>query len=58
MANLEKEVETLRAKGVKFFTENQANLIRTVGDIMEFPWGKAACFKDSESNKITLVEDD
>lgn len=58
VSDIKKEIETLKSRGVKFFTNtDQANLVRVTGDIMEFPWGKAAYFKDSEANEIALVED-
>ncbi|MDP2672778.1 MAG: VOC family protein [Nanoarchaeota archaeon] len=58
VSNINKQVDTLKLKGVKFFTNsNQKNLIKISGEIMEFPWGKAAYFKDSEGNEIAVVED-
>lgn len=58
VSDLEKEMEFLKAKGVKFFaSDNQTNLKMVIGEIMEFPWGKSAYFKDSEGNQIALVQD-
>jgi|SRR3989344_6146180 len=58
VSNIEKEIETLKASDIKFVVNpKQPNLIRITGDIMEFPWGKAAYFKDSEGNDIAIVED-
>ena len=59
VSNIENVSENLKKKGVEFFVEgNQINLQKIVGEIMEFPWGKAAYFKDSEGNRIALVEDE
>ncbi len=56
--NIDEQVEILKSKGIKFFTNpNQKNLIKISGDIMEFPWGKAAYFNDSEGNDLAIVED-
>ena len=56
--NINEQIKILKSKGVKFFiNSDQKDLIRTSGDIMEFPWGKAAYFKDSEGNDLTIVED-
>lgn len=57
--DIRKEVELLKAKGVNFYVRRQVpNLMRVPSDeIMEFPWGKAALFKDSEGNELSLVED-
>ena len=58
VADIKKEVTELKNKGVKFFIDkNQAGLVRVVKDIMEFTWGKAAYFKDSEGNDLSLIED-
>ena len=58
VAEIEKQVKTLKSRGVKFFIEpNQIGLIKISGEIMEFSWGKAAYFKDSEGNRLALVED-
>ena len=58
VSNIEKEIETLKESDIKFVVNHkQPNLIRITGDIMEFPWGKAAYFKDSEGNDIAIVED-
>jgi len=58
VSDIEKEVGILKAKGVQFFVdENQVNLLKVTGEIMEFPWGKATYFKDSEDNQIALVQD-
>ncbi len=56
---IEKEVEKLKANGIHFeIDQNLPNLLRVVSDeIMEFPWGKMAFFKDSEGNQLVLVED-
>jgi catechol 2,3-dioxygenase-like lactoylglutathione lyase family enzyme len=56
--DLKTQVEALKSKGVEFYTEqNQANLLGIDNEIMTFPWGKAAFLKDSEGNRIVLVED-
>lgn len=58
VSNINEQVDILKSKGVKFFiNSSQKNLIKISGDIMEFPWGKAAYFKDSEGNDIAIVED-
>lgn len=58
VSKIEKEVEGLKARGVQFFVDkDQVHLLRVADDIMEFPWGKAAYFKDSEGNQIVLVQD-
>ena len=59
VSDIEKEVEKLKIKGIQFeIGRNIPNFLRVVSDgIMEFPWGKAAYFKDSEGNQIALVED-
>ena len=58
VANLENAVEELKANSAKFFIDtNQINSLKIAGDIIEFPWGRAAFFKDSEGNQIALVED-
>jgi len=43
--NLERTVEKLRNKNVE------------VSTIEEFPWGRAAFFKDTEGNTLSLVKD-
>ena len=59
VSDIEKAVEGLRARGVKFHVESdQVNLLNVSGDIMRFPWGKSAPFNDSEGNHIALVEDE
>lgn len=59
VSNLEEIVESLKEKGIKFFTDkNQPNFLKLVSDeIMEFSWGKTAFLKDSEGNRIALIED-
>lgn len=58
VSDLAKEIGTLKDKGVQFFVNrNQPNLEGIDGEVMRFPWGKAAYFKDSEGNQIALVED-
>ena len=58
VSGIDKQVEILKTKGVEFFiNSDQQNLIKISGDIMEFPWGRAAYFKDSEGNDIAIVED-
>jgi predicted enzyme related to lactoylglutathione lyase len=56
---IEREVEKLRTKGVQFEIDRQLpNFLRAVSDeVMEFPWGKMAFFRDSEGNQLVLVED-
>ena len=53
--DLEVEVEELRARGVRFEQYDQPGL-RTVNGIAVTPVGKAAWFKDSEGNVLTLTE--
>lgn len=56
--DIKKQVEILKAQGIKFFTNpNQKELLKISGEIMEFPWGKSAYFKDSEENDLAIVED-
>jgi predicted enzyme related to lactoylglutathione lyase len=57
--NIKEEIECLKNKGVKFFTDsNWPHLKRIISDeIMEFPWGKVSLFRDSEGNQISLVEE-
>lgn len=59
VSDIVKEVENLKRKGARFFIDhNQPNLIRIVSEeIMEFPWGKIALFKDTEDNQLALVQD-
>jgi len=59
VSDIKEEVKNLKNKGVKFFVDkNQPNIIRIVfGEIMIFPWGKIAFFRDSENNQLALVED-
>jgi len=59
VSDIEKVVKELKARSVNFHVESdQANLLDISGDIMLFPWGKSAHFKDSEGNHIALVEDE
>lgn len=46
VGNIKKEVEALKAKGAVF-----------EDDIAEFDWGKIAFFRDSEGNRLALVQD-
>lgn len=59
VSDIEKEVEDLKGKGIKFeIDQSLPNLVRVVSeDIMEFPWGKMALFRDSENNQFGIVED-
>lgn len=58
VTDIAKEVKTLKAKRIEFFVDsNQPRLQNVDGDIMKFPWGKAAYFKDSEGNQIALVQE-
>ncbi len=58
VSDINEQVDILKSRGVKFFiNSSQKNLIKISGDIMEFPWGKAAYFKDSEGNDLAIVED-
>ena len=53
VSNIEREVEILKAKGVKFFIDkNQKGFTKITNEIMEFSWGKDAFFKDSEVIKL------
>ena len=58
VSNIEEEIERLKNKGVKFFTDsNWLHLKRIIADeIMEFPWGKVSLFRDSEGNQLSLME--
>lgn len=47
VSKIENEVKKLKEKNVVF----------TTPDIMEFSWGRAAYFNDSEGNKLALVEE-
>lgn len=59
VSGIEKAVEELKARGVKFHVESDLiNLLGISGDIMRFPWGKSTHFEDSEGNHIVLVEDE
>jgi predicted enzyme related to lactoylglutathione lyase len=57
--DLDKEVKKLKEKGVEFFSdENMPNFVSVdESQITEFPWGRAAFFKDSEGNELALVRD-
>ena len=57
--DLDKEVEKLKAKGVKFFSDkNMPNFVSVdKNQITRFPWGRNAFFKDSEGNVLALVKD-
>ncbi len=59
VSNLFKEVASLKDKGINFFVDKkQPDLLRVVSDeIMEFSWGKMAFFRDSENNRLSLLED-
>jgi len=58
VSKIEKEVEKLKKKGVRFFIEKkEIDLQKITGEIMQFHWGKMACFKDSEGNQLALVEE-
>ncbi len=52
-------VDYLKSKGLVFFVEpTQANCLGTESnEIMLFPWGKTALFKDSEGNQLALIEE-
>lgn len=43
--DIEKEVETLKERGVNFETE-----------VLEFPWGYVALFEDPDGNRLQLRE--
>jgi catechol 2,3-dioxygenase-like lactoylglutathione lyase family enzyme len=53
--DLEVEVAELRGRGVRFEEYDQPGL-RTVNGIAVTPVGKAAWFKDSEGNVLTLTQ--
>ena len=53
--DLEAEVTELRARGVEFEEYDQPGL-RTVDGIAVTPVGKAAWFKDSEGNVLTMTQ--
>jgi catechol 2,3-dioxygenase-like lactoylglutathione lyase family enzyme len=53
--DLEVEVAELRGRGVRFEQYDQPGL-RTVNGIAATPVGKAAWFKDSEGNVLTLTQ--
>jgi len=53
--DLEAEVAELRGRGVEFEEYDQPGL-RTVDGIAVTPVGKAAWFKDSEGNMLTLTQ--
>jgi predicted enzyme related to lactoylglutathione lyase len=57
--NLDKEVIRLKAKGVKFFSDEKMENFQSVDEnnITTFPWGRNAFFKDSEGNQLALVKD-
>ena len=55
--DLEAEVAELRARGVEFEEYDQPDL-RTVEGIASTPVGKAAWFKDSEGNLLTITQID
>ena len=57
VSNLEESIANLKNKGVRFYTEQWPNLLKISGETMEFSWGRASIFKDSEGNRLTLVED-
>ncbi len=59
VSNIEKEIEKLKAKNVQFeIDRNLPNLLQVVSsEVMKFPWGKMALFKDSEGNQLAIVED-
>jgi catechol 2,3-dioxygenase-like lactoylglutathione lyase family enzyme len=53
--DLEAEVAELQSRGVRFEQYDQPGL-RTVNGIAATPVGKAAWFKDSEGNVLTLTQ--
>jgi catechol 2,3-dioxygenase-like lactoylglutathione lyase family enzyme len=53
--DLEAEVAELKSRGVRFEEYDQPGL-RTVNGIAATPVGKAAWFKDSEGNILTLTQ--
>ena len=53
--DLEAEVAELRSRGVEFEEYDQPGL-RTVDGIARTPVGKAAWFKDSEGNVLTITQ--
>src|SRR5215468_12551211 len=53
--DLEAEVAELRVRGVEFEEYDQPGL-RTVDGIAATPVGKAAWFKDSEGNVLTMIQ--
>jgi catechol 2,3-dioxygenase-like lactoylglutathione lyase family enzyme len=53
--DLESVVAELRGRGVEFIEYDQPGL-RTVDGIARTPVGKAAWFKDSESNVLTITQ--
>jgi predicted enzyme related to lactoylglutathione lyase len=56
VADVEREVADLKAKGVKFEDYDTPNM-KTVNGIMSAPdGGKAAWFKDSEGNIMALIQ--
>ena len=57
--DLDKKVNELKNKGIKFFSDkNMPNFITVdKNQITEFPWGRTAFFKDSEGNELALVKD-
>jgi catechol 2,3-dioxygenase-like lactoylglutathione lyase family enzyme len=53
--NLEMEVATLKARGVKFEEYNLPNFT-TVDSIVTTPLGRSAWFKDTEGNMLGLAQ--
>lgn len=59
VTQIENKVTALKEKGIQFHPNvKAANLIRIENEIMIFPWGKTASFKDSEGNVISIVDDE
>ena len=59
VVNINKEVQILKNKGVKFFIEqDRPDFIGIVSDeVMECSWGKMSLFRDSEGNQLALIEE-
>ncbi len=59
VADIKKEIDDLKKKGVEFFNNSdEPNLREIKNDVMIFSWGRIAYFKDSEGNRLALVEDE
>jgi len=57
--DIDTEVRDLQKKGVTFIPGDKKPSAISVDEngITEFPWGRAAFFKDSEGNELALVKD-